>query len=71
VSDAADLARTLVDYDEELARAVLDAVREQLGGRLDTVPKDSDSVTTSEWKEGLARYERLRSLGLELQQLLR
>lgn len=67
---AEELARTLVEYDATVARELYEVIVRELGGRLDDVPADSDSVTTSEWKEGLARYERLRSLGVALERAL-
>ena len=67
---AEELARTLVEYDAGVARALYEAIVRDLGGSLDSVPADSDSVTTSEWKEGLARYERLRALGSALERAL-
>ena len=68
---AADLGRAIYEYDRSAAALLLGAIEQELGGKLDGVPADADSVTTSEWKEGLAQWERLRALGLELQRLLR
>ena len=68
---AADLGRAIYEYDPNAATLLLRAIEQELGGRLDGVPDDGDSVTTSEWKEGLAQWERLRALGLELQRLVR
>jgi hypothetical protein len=67
---APELAQALVDYDERVAQKVLDLLVQELGGTLDGSPPDSESITTSEWKEGLAAYERLRSLARELERLL-
>ena len=67
---AAELAQSLVDYDADVARKLRDVIVRELGGSLNAPPNDSDAVTTSDWKEGLAAYERLRSLGQELDRLL-
>ena len=68
---AGDLALAIKEYDRTAASLLLAAIEQELGGRPDGVPADGDSVTTSEWKEGLAQWERLRALGLELQRLVR
>ena len=68
---AADLALAIFEYDRKAAELMLAAIEGELGGTLDAVPADGDSVTTSEWKEGLAHWERLRALGLELRRLVR
>jgi hypothetical protein len=67
---AAQLAQDLVEYDEVAARKLYEVIIADLGGRLDTAPPERERVTTMEWKMSLASYERLRSLGRELERLL-
>lgn len=76
---AADaVAQAIVEYDSGLALDVLRLIVQELGGsregdaqRLLAYLSRGDAVddpqkTTMEWKEGFAKQERLRGLGLAL-----
>ena len=72
------IARGLVEFDRALAQSVLELIAHELGaeepGDLPQIraylsradAHDTSSTSTAEWKYGLARFERLRSLGLAL-----
>ena len=80
MAPADDAARALLEYDEAVARQVLDLIVRELGGgdedprsflaRIDP-PEVRTATSTAEWKLGFAQYERLRELGLALAQRVR
>jgi hypothetical protein len=59
MSQAAELAHALVEYDAELAERVLGLLRAEQHD-------EGASTTTGEWKGGFGRRERVRALEAEL-----
>ena len=82
MANAADVADTLVAFDERLAVHVLQLVCRELGAEGDLSPDrlhaflnrlnvgEESAKTTVEWKAGFAHVERLRALGIALAGLL-
>ena len=78
-----DLARSLVEYDDALARDILVQIVRHFGGAVDghevpeamrflenLAPREWTSTTTTQWKADFAHHERVRAFGLELARLL-